>query len=169
MTTSFIHSKITFSSQSVDCRLLQTLSVCVCLSVCPAFTAYISFTMSCILIKLGENVLTSVQLIVSNFSCATPLWLCAYWVKGLNFFLHFYAFQRILSRSRHTFCFENFRDPEAQNARVKQARCECEYATPDCDISNSDLLVIIKILSLFTRCLTIQGEFSFPMVLVLCI
>ena len=27
------------SPQSVDCRLLQTLSVC--LSVCPAFTAYI--------------------------------------------------------------------------------------------------------------------------------
>ena len=37
------------------------------LSVCPAFTAYISVTMGWILIKLGENVGTSVQLIVLKF------------------------------------------------------------------------------------------------------
>ena len=30
--------------------------ISVCLSVCPAFTAYISLTMGRILIKLGENV-----------------------------------------------------------------------------------------------------------------
>ena len=32
------------------------LSVCVCLSVCPAFTAYISITMGRIFRKLGGNV-----------------------------------------------------------------------------------------------------------------
>ena len=53
--------------------LLQTLSVCVCVRVCvcmcvsPALTAYISLTMGWILIKLGENVGTSVRLIVLKF------------------------------------------------------------------------------------------------------
>ena len=37
------------------------------MSVCPAFTAYISVTMGWILIKLGENVGTLVQLIVLKF------------------------------------------------------------------------------------------------------
>ena len=46
---------------------LQTLSVCVCLSVFPAFTVYILPDMGRILIKLGENVGTSVQLFVDNF------------------------------------------------------------------------------------------------------
>ena len=43
------------SSQSGRLWLLPTLSVCVCvcLSVCPAFTAYISITMGWNLIKLG--------------------------------------------------------------------------------------------------------------------
>ena len=48
------------------CRL-QTPTNFICVSVCPAFTTYISLTMGQILIKLGENVLTLVQLIVSNF------------------------------------------------------------------------------------------------------
>ena len=45
------------------------LSVClsVCVSVCPAFTAYISVTMGWILIKLGENFGTLVQLIMLKF------------------------------------------------------------------------------------------------------
>ena len=45
------------------------LSVClsVCLSACLAFTAYISVTMGWILIKLGVNVGTLVQLIVLKF------------------------------------------------------------------------------------------------------
>ena len=53
--------------------LLQTLSVCVsvcltvCLCVCPAFTAYILLTIGRIVIKLGENVGTSVRLIVWKF------------------------------------------------------------------------------------------------------
>ena len=51
--------------------------MCVCVSVCPAITAYISLTMGRILIKLSENVGTSVQLIVLKFFCATPLGLCA--------------------------------------------------------------------------------------------
>ena len=51
------------SSQSVDCRLLQTLSLC----VCPAFTADISLTMGRILVKLGENVGSLVRLIVYKF------------------------------------------------------------------------------------------------------
>ena len=41
------------------------VSVCVC--VCPAFTAYISLSMGQILIKIGENVGTSVRLIVLKF------------------------------------------------------------------------------------------------------
>ena len=50
------------SSQSGRLWLLPTLSVSVCVylsvcvSVCPAFTAYISVTMGWILIKLGGNV-----------------------------------------------------------------------------------------------------------------
>ena len=43
-----------------------------------------------------------------------------YLVKGVNiffFFLHFYAFQSILSRLRYTVFFENFREREARNAR----------------------------------------------------
>ena len=50
------------------------------------------------------------------------LGLCALWVKGVKkffFFLHFYAFQSILIRLRHTFFFENFREREAQNARER--------------------------------------------------
>ena len=43
------------SSQSVDCGSYK-LYLCVCLSVCPAFTAYISLTMDQIFIKLSENV-----------------------------------------------------------------------------------------------------------------
>ena len=64
-------------SQSVDCKLLQTLSLCV--SVCPAFTAYISLTMGQILIKLGENVGTSIVCIKISLRYATfaLLWLCA--------------------------------------------------------------------------------------------
>ena len=58
------------------CRRLQTLSVCV--SVCLSrFYAFISLTMSWILIKLGENIETSVRLIVSKFHSATPFGLCA--------------------------------------------------------------------------------------------
>ena len=61
------------SSQSGRLWLLPTLSVCVsvcvsvCLSVCPAFTAYISLTMSWILIKLDGNVGTLIRLIVLKF------------------------------------------------------------------------------------------------------
>ena len=39
----------------------------VCLSVCPAFTAYIAVTMGWILIKLGENFGILVQLIMLKF------------------------------------------------------------------------------------------------------
>ena len=52
------------------CRLqipTNFICVCVCLSVCPAFTAYISLTIDQILIKLGENVETSIRLIVLKF------------------------------------------------------------------------------------------------------
>ena len=65
------------STQSGRLWLLPTLSVCVsvcvsvclsvCLCVCPAFTAYISLTMSRMLINLGESVGTSVRLIVLRF------------------------------------------------------------------------------------------------------
>ena len=39
----------------------------ICMSVSPTFMAYISLTMGRIVIKLGENVGTSVQLIVIQF------------------------------------------------------------------------------------------------------
>ena len=75
------------SSQSLDSYKLY---LCVC--VCYAFMAYISFTMGQILIKLSENVGTLVQLIVLKFHCVTPLEHCVNCVKGVKFSLHFYAF-----------------------------------------------------------------------------
>ena len=50
----------------VDCGSSQ-LYLSVCLSVCPAFTAYISVTMGWILIKLGEYPGTLVRLNVLKF------------------------------------------------------------------------------------------------------
>ena len=96
----------------VDCGSYQlylsvSVCVCVCLSVCPAFTAYISVAMGWILIKLGENVGTLVQLIVVKFenSAARGKTL----IRGIFFFfLQFYAFQSISGRLGHTFFFENF-------------------------------------------------------------
>ena len=91
-------------SQSVDCKLLQNLSVCVtvCLSVCPAFTAYISLTMGRILIKLNEKCL--------NFSPKQS-------VKGVK--KNFFAFLCVSEHfeSIETLFIENFRECEAQNAR----------------------------------------------------
>ena len=98
-------------------------------------------TVDRILIKLGEYVGTSVRLIVLRFHCATPVGLCATQRTKGDFFFHLYAFQSIL---RHT-SFLNFRAREAQNPQAKQARCECEYAAPDCDTSDSDLLVCIHL------------------------
>ena len=46
---------------------LNFICLCVCLPVCPAFTAYISVTIGWILIKLGEKFGTLVQLIVLKF------------------------------------------------------------------------------------------------------
>ena len=63
-----------------------------CVSVCPAFTAYILLTMGRILIKLGENVGTLVQLIVLKL------------------------FQSISSQLRHTFFFKF---SQAQNVRKR--------------------------------------------------
>ena len=60
--------------------------------------------------------------IVLKFHCGTLLGLCAKHepcngLKGLKlFFFHFYMFQSILSRSRHTFFFEDFCNSEAQYA-----------------------------------------------------
>ena len=58
-----------FYCHSVDCRLLQTLSLClsVCVCVCLAFMSYILLTMGRILFKLGEYVGTVVYLIVLKF------------------------------------------------------------------------------------------------------
>ena len=63
-------SKIGFSSQSVDCgsyKLYLCVCVFVCLSVCPAFTAFNLLTICWSLIKLGENVGTLFRLIVLKF------------------------------------------------------------------------------------------------------
>ena len=88
----------------VDCGSSQLyLSVCVCLSVCPAFTAYISLTMGRILIKLGENVGTLIRLIVLKFEHSAAKGKTTH--KG-KIFWHFYAFQSISSRLRHTFFFK---------------------------------------------------------------
>ena len=82
------------------------ISLSVCVSVCPAFTAYISVTIGAILIKLGGNVGTLVRLIVLKFEHSAAKGKTTH--KGKNFFLHFYAFQSISSRLRHTYLFENF-------------------------------------------------------------
>ena len=71
-----------------------------------------------ILIKLGENVGTSVWLILLKFHCATPLELCATrkahnGSKGLMF-LHFYMRFRAFPVDWDNFFFENFREREAQ-------------------------------------------------------
>ena len=66
-----LDSKLEFYRHSlVDCgssQLYLSVYLCVYLCVCPAFTAYISVTMDRILIKFGENVGTSVRLIVLKF------------------------------------------------------------------------------------------------------
>ena len=47
--------------------------------------------------------------------------------KGIkNFFLHFYAFQSILSRLRHTFFFENFRERETREQSERDASAKRE-------------------------------------------
>ena len=66
---------MTLSLQSVDCRLLQTLSVYVCVCVCVCVSVCVSVPLlrlisryyGSVLIKLGENVGTLVQLIVLKF------------------------------------------------------------------------------------------------------
>ena len=106
--------------------LLQTLSVCmficVCLSVCPAFTAYITLTMCRILIKLGENVGTLVRLIV------------------LKFHKNQFGFDVIMT-SFHFFFSKLF----LRKATLLKSKRLCSkgnnYAAPDCDTSDSDLLV----------------------------
>ena len=69
-TMEFLFIKIIKWSVSVSVSVFVSpnfICLCVYLCVCPAFTAYISLTMSRILIKLGENVGTLVRLIVLKF------------------------------------------------------------------------------------------------------
>ena len=54
--------------------------------------------------------------------------------RGKNLFLHFYAFQSISSRLRH-FIFKNFCE------RKSEQDASAKYDAPDCDTSDSDLLV----------------------------
>ena len=56
---------VNFSSYKL--YLCVCVSVSVCLSVCPAFKAYISLNIGRILIKLGENVGALIWLIVFKF------------------------------------------------------------------------------------------------------
>ena len=109
------------------------MGVCVCLSVCPTFKAYISLTMDRILIKLGENVGTLVLLIVLKFNftidCikiqfATPHEFCATreahnGSRGYNIFFYFLFFffaclcvsEHFKSIETHFFLFfVNFRE-----------------------------------------------------------
>ena len=134
----------------VDCGSSQLyLSVClsVCVSVCPAFTAYIPLTIGRILIKLSENVGTSVRLIVFKFEHSA--------VKEKtthkdNFFLHFYAFQSNSSRLRHTFVFENF---EHFAAKGKTTHTGNFFFTFPIDW---DTLCFLKILSILRQRETIM-------------
>ena len=80
-----------WSLQSVDCRLLQTLSVCVSVCVCLSVPLSVSLTMGRIFIKFGKNVGTSVRLIYQNFIvlCRSGFALRAKHVmgqRGKNFF-----------------------------------------------------------------------------------
>ena len=82
--------------------LLQTLSlcvcVCVCLCACPAFTAYISLTMGRILIKHGENVGTSAQLIVLKFEHSAAKGNNTH--KGKHFFHHILCYSSVIHISK---------------------------------------------------------------------
>ena len=49
------------------CEGIIYICVCVMVCVCPTFPVYISLTMGQILIKLSENIVTSVRLIVLKF------------------------------------------------------------------------------------------------------
>ena len=91
--------------------------VCVCLSVCPAFTAYISLTVGWILIKLSENVGTLVRLIVLKFH-----------------------------KNRVTVdVIPIFKDiSKGSNSGQREHLCAKgnNYAAPDCDTNDSNLLVL---------------------------
>ena len=121
---------------------------CVCLSVSVTLLQLILYLLWVgFMINLGENVGTLVRLIVhvSKFHCATLLRLCATRKsrnrsKRQTFFRHFYVFQRILSRLRHTFSFMSVK---RKMRASKATRWEREYAAPNCDTSNSNLLVLV--------------------------
>ena len=59
-------------------------------------------------------------------------------------FLHFYVFQSISSRLRHTFFRKFLWAQSAKRARAKRARCKREYVAPDCDTSHSNLVFLFK-------------------------
>ena len=105
----------------MDCgsyKLSVCVCVCVCLSVRNAFTAYISFTMGRVLIKLDENVGTSVRLIVSQFH------------------KNRFSVDVIMT----SFIFKLF----LREATLLIGKQLCakgnNYAAPDCDTSDSDLV-----------------------------
>ena len=110
--------------------LLQTLSVGLCVCVCvfvQLFTAYISLSMGRILIKLGENVENLVRLIVFKFHCT----MCKARNKSKGWifclFVFFFLFIAFLVNGDTLIFFKNF--------------CKSKYAAPDCDTSDSYLLV----------------------------
>ena len=57
--------------------------------------------------------------------------------------MHFYLVSEHFE-SIDTLFFENFCERKAQEAQAKRARCEREYAAPDCDTSDSDFLVLLR-------------------------
>ena len=76
------------------------------MSVCPTIKAYISVTMSWILMKLGESVGTLVRLIVSKFHCAKRV-ISQKGKKKIFFFLYFYVFSEHVESIETHFLFEN--------------------------------------------------------------
>ena len=106
-----------------------------CLSVCPAFTAYISLTLDRILIKLGENVRTLVRMIVLKF--------------------HKNRFSVDVIMTSFLFSFFKGSNSSEKEATLLQGKQLCSkrkknsvqrdenYAAPDCDTSDSDLLVLL--------------------------
>ena len=109
--------------------------MCVCLSVCPAFTAYISLTFGWILIKFGENVGTLVRMIVLKFHKNR----FSFDVIMTSFFYYFFKGTNSSDREATLLKGKQLCSKRKKNSVQRDEN----YAAPDFDTSDSDLLVLL--------------------------
>ena len=126
-------------------------------SVCPVIKAYISVTISWILMKLGESVGTYVRLIALKFHCVRRSGFALIGQRGKKFFCAFLCVSEHFESIQTHFFFENFRDREASKMRAcwsdwlyqsfiknhyQLSYCSLEivYAVKDCDHCGALLL-----------------------------